>query len=67
VLILHAALTVLAPYLHARLRAHALSNAWPDAPSSDKRRKVWEILTAAESSYALLALLSFVVFLWNGR
>ncbi|KAL5527436.1 hypothetical protein ACEPAG_6227 [Sanghuangporus baumii] len=66
-LIMHASLTVLVPYIHARIRSHALSNAWPDTPSSDKRRKAWNFLSNLESAHSAAALLSFVVFLWNGR
>ncbi|CAE6443400.1 unnamed protein product [Rhizoctonia solani] len=66
-LLSHAGLTILLPYFHTRLRSHALSNAWPDAPSSDKRRKVWEALSQVESLHGALGLVSFVVFLWNGR
>ncbi|KAJ7590825.1 Pex12 amino terminal region-domain-containing protein [Mycena floridula] len=67
VLLLHGTLTILVPYFHSRLRSYALSNAWPDAPSSDARRKAWMILTHVESSLTLLSLLSFVGFLWDGR
>lgn len=67
VLAIHGALTIFIPYLHTRIRAHALSKAWPDAPSSDRRRKAWEILTGVESTHALFSLLSFVTFLWDGR
>jgi len=67
ILLLHGTLTVVLPYLHTRLRSYALSRAWPDAPSSDRRRKAWDILTSLESSYTLLTLSSFVAFLWNGR
>jgi len=66
-LLFHGSLTMLVPYLHTRIRAYALSNAWPDAPSSDRRRKAWEMLTRLESAHSLLALLNFVSFLWNGR
>ena len=66
-LFLHSGLTMLVPYFHTRLRSHALSNAWPDAPSSDRRRKAWELLTRLESLHGMAALLNFVVFLWNGR
>ncbi|KII94874.1 hypothetical protein PLICRDRAFT_128176 [Plicaturopsis crispa FD-325 SS-3] len=66
-LLIHGALTVVLPYLHTRIRAHALSRAWPDAPSSDRRRRIWDTLTALESSHSLLTLLSFIAFLWNGR
>ncbi|EUC67429.1 peroxisomal biogenesis factor 2 [Rhizoctonia solani AG-3 Rhs1AP] len=66
-LLSHAGLTILLPYFHTRLRSHALSNAWPDAPSSDKRRKAWEALSQVESLHGALSLASFVVFLWNGR
>ncbi|KAI0660926.1 peroxisomal biogenesis factor 2 [Cubamyces menziesii] len=66
-LALHGVLTILVPYIHNRIRTHALSNAWPDAPSSDRRRKAWELLTRIESIHGLAALLNFVVFLWNGR
>ncbi|RDB22809.1 Peroxisome biogenesis factor 2 [Hypsizygus marmoreus] len=65
-LVLHGTLTVLLPYLHTRLRSYALSSAWPDAPSSDYRRKAWEVMTSLESSYTLLSLTSFIAFLWNG-
>lgn len=44
-----------------------MSNSWPEAPSSDRRRKLWDWLSAAESTHAALNLVSFVVFLWNGR
>ena len=67
VLLAHGSLTVLLPYVHTRIRAHALSQAWPDAPSSDKRRKAWELLTRLESTHSLLGLLNFVAFLWDGR
>jgi len=63
----HAALTVLIPYLHSRLRSHALSHAWPDTPSADRRRKAWNLLSRVESTHALAALASFIVFLCNGR
>ncbi|KAJ7638979.1 peroxisomal biogenesis factor 2 [Roridomyces roridus] len=67
VLLVHGTLTVLVPYLHTRLRQHALSRAWPDAPSSDSRRKAWEILLTLESTHSLAALASFIAFLWDGR
>ncbi|KAJ7682652.1 Pex12 amino terminal region-domain-containing protein [Mycena polygramma] len=67
ILLVHGTLTVLVPYLHARLRAHALSRAWPDAPSSDRRRKAWDALVSLESTHSLVALLSFIAFLWDGR
>ncbi|GLB33946.1 putative pex2 / Pex12 amino terminal region [Lyophyllum shimeji] len=66
-LLLHGTLTVILPYLHTKLRSYALSSAWPDAPSSDYRRKAWDILTSLESAYTLLTLSNFVAFLWNGR
>ncbi|KAJ7178999.1 Pex12 amino terminal region-domain-containing protein [Mycena filopes] len=66
-LLVHGTLTVLVPYLHTRLRAHALSRAWPDAPSSDRRRKAWDLLVSLESTHSLAALLSFIAFLWDGR
>ena len=66
-LLLHGAATLLIPYLHGKLRTYALSKAWPDAPSSDRRRKLWELLTSLESSYAAFSLANFVAFLWNGR
>jgi peroxin-2 len=55
------------PYIHARLRRHALSKAWPDAPSSDRRRKAWELMTKLETTHAAITLASFIVFLWNGQ
>jgi peroxin-2 len=66
-LLCHSSLTILLPYLHSRLRAHGLSRAWPDAPSSDLRRRAWDILTTTESLHALLGLMNFVAFLWSGR
>ncbi|KAI0693599.1 peroxisomal biogenesis factor 2 [Cytidiella melzeri] len=66
-LLTHGAITLLIPYLHTRIRRHALSQAWPDAPSSDKRRKAWELLTRLESTHSLFALLNFVAFLRDGR
>ena len=66
-LLFHGILTVLVPYIHTRLRNNAMSNAWPEAPSSDRRRKLWDWMCSIESTHAALSLISFVVFLWNGR
>ncbi|KAN0097471.1 Pex2 / Pex12 amino terminal region domain containing protein [Tylopilus felleus] len=66
-LIIHGVLTIIVPYLYNRLRAHALSRAWPDTPSSDTRRMAWQMLTRLESTHALLGLLNFAAFLLNGR
>jgi peroxin-2 len=66
-LLLHGFLTVLVPYIHTRLRNNAMSNAWPEAPSSDRRRKIWDWMTSIESTHMALSLVSFVVFLGNGR
>ncbi|KAI6034381.1 Pex12 amino terminal region-domain-containing protein [Pisolithus microcarpus] len=66
-LIIHGALTIFLPYCYSRLRTHALSRAWPDAPSIDKRRIAWRTLTRLETTHALLALVNTMVFLWNGR
>ena len=66
-LLLHGFFTVLVPYIHTRLRNNAMSNAWPEAPSSDRRRKLWDWICSIESTHAALSLISFVVFLWNGR
>ncbi|KAI6035127.1 Pex12 amino terminal region-domain-containing protein [Pisolithus orientalis] len=66
-LIMHGALTILLPYCYNRLRTGALSRAWPDAPSSDKRRIAWKTLAHLETTHALAALLNTMVFLWNGR
>ena len=67
ILLVHGALTMVLPYIHTRLRRHALSKAWPDAPSSDRRRKAWELMTKLETTHAAVALASFAVFLWDGR
>ena len=66
-LLLHSVLTIVVPYLHNRLRIYALSKAWPDAPSIDPKRRVWELLVRLETLYSTLSLLSFVAFLYNGR
>ncbi|KZP00013.1 hypothetical protein CALVIDRAFT_595441 [Calocera viscosa TUFC12733] len=66
-LLLHALLTLGIPYLHARIRGYALSRAWPDAPSTDRRRRAWAWLTSAENAHAVLGLAGFVAFLWDGR
>jgi len=66
-LLCHGFLTILVPYLHSRIRAHALSRAWPDAPSKDRRRTAWDVLISTESLHTLLGLLNFVAFLWSGR
>jgi hypothetical protein len=67
ILLVHGALTMVLPYIHTRLRRHALSKAWPDAPSSDRRRKAWELMTKLETTHAAVALASFAVFLWDGQ
>ncbi|KAF5369922.1 hypothetical protein D9758_001016 [Tetrapyrgos nigripes] len=67
ILLIHGTLTIILPYVHSRIRAYGLSRAWPDAPSSDRRRKAWEWLVSLESSYSAIALVSFITFLWNGR
>ncbi|KLO11238.1 hypothetical protein SCHPADRAFT_999056 [Schizopora paradoxa] len=63
----HAFMTVIIPYLHSRLRNHALAHSWPDAPSHDRKRKAWNLMNTLESLHGTAALFSFVVFLWNGR
>jgi peroxin-2 len=67
ILLVHGALTIVLPYIHTRLRGHALSKAWPDAPSSDRRRKAWVLMTKLETAHAAVALASFVAFLWDGQ
>ena len=67
VLFSHAVLTVLIPYLHKRIRMYALSRAWPDAPSSDSKRRAWDWLVRLESSHATLGLFGFLTFLWDGK
>ncbi|KJA30163.1 hypothetical protein HYPSUDRAFT_32263 [Hypholoma sublateritium FD-334 SS-4] len=66
-LLLHGTLTLILPYLHNRFRVHALSQAWPDVPTSDYRRKIWDALGSVESIHACLGLASFIAFLWNGK
>ncbi|KAL4076105.1 Pex12 amino terminal region-domain-containing protein [Scleroderma yunnanense] len=66
-LVIHGALTILLPYCYNRLRNHAVSRAWPDAPSNDKRHIAWKTLTRLEVAHSLLGLLNFAVFLCNGR
>lgn len=66
-LLIHGTLTILIPYFHNRLRIRALSHAWPDAPSSDRRRKAWNAMVNLESAYMAIGLVSFVAFLWDGR
>ncbi|KAF8592604.1 hypothetical protein K439DRAFT_1650253 [Ramaria rubella] len=63
----HATATILIPYLHSRLHVYALSRAWPDAPSSDIRRKAWNVLTRLESIHSALNLANFMAFLCYGR
>jgi len=67
ILLIHGVLTMVLPYIHTRLRRHALSKAWPDAPSSDRRRKAWELMTKLETTHAAITLASFIVFLWDGQ
>lgn len=67
ILLVHGALTVVMPYAYSRIRTHALSNSWPDAPSSDRRRKLWDMVTNLESIHNSLALLNFISFLVDGR
>ena len=66
-LVIHGALTILLPYCYNRLRNHAISRAWPDAPSNDKRHIAWKTLTRLEATHSLLGLLNFMVFLCDGR
>lgn len=66
-LIAHAVLTVAVPYLHGRLRTYGLSRSWPDVPSSDFRRRAWDVLLRLETLHATSALVGFVAFLWDGK
>ncbi|EJD53689.1 hypothetical protein AURDEDRAFT_80238 [Auricularia subglabra TFB-10046 SS5] len=63
----HAFLTVVLPYLHTRARTLALSRSWPDAPLTHYRRRLWDVMTLAETAHGALALAGFCVFLRNGR
>lgn len=67
ILVIHGALTILLPYCYNRLRNHAISRAWPDAPSKDKRHIIWKTLTRLEATYSILGLMNFIGFLYNGR
>ncbi|KAI0320678.1 Pex12 amino terminal region-domain-containing protein [Amylostereum chailletii] len=67
ILLIHGVLNIIVPYIHTRIRDHALSQAWPDAPTSDKRRKAWELLTKLETTHGMMTFVSFVAFLWDGR
>jgi peroxin-2 len=64
---IHAFFTIIAPYLHSRLRAYALSRSWPDAPTIRFRRKAWDCLIRAESLHNVSVAANFVVFLVQGR
>lgn len=66
-LLLNGVASILIPYLHSRLRLHALARAWPDAPSSDMRRRAWTWVTATETLHNTLSLFNFISFLCNGR
>ncbi|KAG8934230.1 peroxisome assembly protein (Peroxin-2) [Tulasnella sp. 417] len=66
-LLVHATLTILVPYLHAKLRSHALSYSWPDIPRSDIRRQTWELVTRLETFQTTFSLLGFLLFLHNGK
>ncbi|KIO24499.1 hypothetical protein M407DRAFT_76877 [Tulasnella calospora MUT 4182] len=66
-LLAHATLTILVPYLHAKLRSHALSYSWPDIPRSDIRRQTWELVTRLETFQATFSLFGFLLFLHNGK
>ncbi|KAG8947653.1 peroxisome assembly protein (Peroxin-2) [Tulasnella sp. 424] len=66
-LLLHATLTILVPYVHAKLRAHALSYSWPDVPRSDIRRQTWDLVTRLETFQATFSLFGFLLFLHNGK
>ncbi|KAJ8590868.1 hypothetical protein M405DRAFT_895709 [Rhizopogon salebrosus TDB-379] len=66
-LIIHGALTILVPYLRNRIHAYALSRAWPDAPTSDIRRRAWTALMNIEAAHGAFSLANFVAFLWDGR
>ncbi|KZW04128.1 hypothetical protein EXIGLDRAFT_758429 [Exidia glandulosa HHB12029] len=63
----HAVLTVVLPYLHTRLRTFALSRAWPDAPVTHYRRRLWDAMSFGETLHAYFALAGFCLFLHNGR
>ncbi|KAG8967249.1 peroxisome assembly protein (Peroxin-2) [Tulasnella sp. 419] len=67
ILLLHATLTVLVPYLQARLQAKGLSESWPDAPRSDWRRQAWEFLTRVERLRDTLGLMGLIVFFVDAR
>jgi len=66
-LAIHSSLTILIPYIHVRIRRHALSNAWPEAPTSSMRRKTWELISKIEVTHTTLVLACFIAFLYDGR
>ncbi|KAG9040257.1 peroxisome assembly protein (Peroxin-2) [Tulasnella sp. JGI-2019a] len=66
-LAVHALLTVALPYLHGRIRTYGLSRSWPDAPSSDSRRRAWDLLLRLETLHSTSALVGFISFLWDGK
>lgn len=66
-LLAHATLTIVIPYIHDRIRVHALRKAWPDAPSADRKRRAWEWIVRLETLHSTLALAGFITFLYDGR
>jgi peroxin-2 len=54
-------------YLLSRLRTFALSRQWPDLPSHDRRRKLWNWIVRAENVSRVWELAGWLWFLWDGR
>ncbi|KAH8830470.1 Pex12 amino terminal region-domain-containing protein [Flagelloscypha sp. PMI_526] len=67
ILAIHGSLTILFPYVHARIRSYALSHSWSEAPTRDYRRRAWEMLSSLETASSSIILLNFIGFLWSGR
>ena len=67
ILAIHGSLTILFPYIHARIRSYALSHSWSETPTRDYRRRAWEMLSSLETASSSIILFNFIGFLWSGR
>jgi len=63
----YAFLTIGGSWIWERLNAVSVANAWGDQPEECKYRRLWVLLNKLETTFKILSLLNFLVFLHDGK
>ncbi|EGC36519.1 hypothetical protein DICPUDRAFT_150983 [Dictyostelium purpureum] len=54
-------------WLWTRLNRYSIKEGWSERPSTDFRKRLWNLMNFLESSYKALSILNFLAFLYDGK